>query len=201
MNENLPLLGNLDEPRVDSRLIAKKLGNRHRNTIELVGRYKEHLQSFGVVLFKTEKPAGPAGGRPERYALLNENQAFFLLTLSRNTPRVVELKRRLVQAFSEARRKAALHREYLPEYHELHDQLHLLAAHASNPRWPHVNLNKLMNRAAGIESGTRGTVPTARLARLMVAQEMAAAAMQGAKDHRDAYARVKAAVQPLEMLP
>jgi phage regulator Rha-like protein len=35
--------------------------------------------------------------------LLNEDQAFFLLSLSRNTDRVVELKASLIMAFREAR--------------------------------------------------------------------------------------------------
>lgn len=47
------------------------------------------------------------GGNAERFALLNEDQAFFLLALSRNTERVVELKSDLIMAFREARYGAA----------------------------------------------------------------------------------------------
>ena len=46
---------------------------------------------------------GQHGGGDARFALLNEDQAFFLLSLSRNTDRVVELKANLIMAFREAR--------------------------------------------------------------------------------------------------
>ena len=92
------------EARVDSRLLGNQLGNQHKNTTALIERYLSKFKRLGVVPFQTEKPlAGTVGGRPERYALLNEDQAFFLLALSRNTDRVVELKSSLIMAFREAR--------------------------------------------------------------------------------------------------
>lgn len=92
------------EPRVDSRLLAEQLGNKHKNSMALIERYLGKFQEFGVVPFQTEKPlAGTAGGRPERFALLNEDQTFFLLALSRNSDRVVGLKADLIMAFREAR--------------------------------------------------------------------------------------------------
>lgn len=92
------------EPRVDSRLLAEQLDNKHKNSMALIERYLGKFQEFGVVPFQTEKPlAGTAGGRPERFALLNEDQAFFLLALSRNSDRVVGLKADLIMAFREAR--------------------------------------------------------------------------------------------------
>lgn len=91
------------EPRVDSRLLAKQLENKHKNSMALIDRYLAKFEEFGVVPFQTEKPlAGTAGGRPERFALLNEDQAFFLLALSRNSDRVVILKADLIMAFREA---------------------------------------------------------------------------------------------------
>lgn len=92
------------EPCVDSRLLAEQLNNKHKNSMALIERYLAKFEAFGVVPFQTDKPlAGTAGGRPERFALLNEDQAFFLLALSRNTDRVVELKSSLIMAFREAR--------------------------------------------------------------------------------------------------
>ncbi|WP_228392669.1 Rha family transcriptional regulator [Pseudomonas helleri] len=92
------------EARVDSRLLAKQLGTKHKNPMALIERYLAKFEEFGVVPFQTEKPlAGTAGGRPERFALLNEDQAFFLLALSRNSDRVVGLKADLIMAFREAR--------------------------------------------------------------------------------------------------
>lgn len=100
----IALIQHKSEARVDSRLLANQLGNQHKNTMELIERYLRKFKELGVVPFQTEKPlAGTAGGRPERFAVLNEDQVFFLLALSRNTDRVVELKSSLIMAFREAR--------------------------------------------------------------------------------------------------
>lgn len=92
------------EPRVDSRQLAKQLDNKHKNSMALIERYSEKFKEFGLLAFETEaRPAGQHGGGDVRFALLNEDQAFFLLSLSRNTDRVVELKASLIMAFREAR--------------------------------------------------------------------------------------------------
>lgn len=92
------------EPRVDSRLLAEQLDNKHKNSIALIERYLVKFQEFGLLAFQTEaRPVGRHGGGDVRFALLNEDQAFFLLSLSRNTDRVVELKASLIMAFREAR--------------------------------------------------------------------------------------------------
>jgi phage regulator Rha-like protein len=93
-----------DEPRVDSRQLAEQLGNQHKNTMALIERYTDKIKQFGLLPFQTEaRPVGQHGGGDARFALLNEDQAFFLLALSRNTDRVVELKSSLIMAFREAR--------------------------------------------------------------------------------------------------
>lgn len=92
------------EPRADSRQIAGQLGNKHKNTFALIERYSDKFKEFGLLAFQTEaRPADQHGGGDARFALLNEDQAFFLLALSRNTDRVVELKSSLIMAFREAR--------------------------------------------------------------------------------------------------
>ena len=92
------------EPRVDSRLLADQLGNQHKNSMALIERYSEKFKEFGLLAFQTEaRPVGQHGGGDVRFALLNEDQAYFLLALSRNTDRVVELKSDLIMAFREAR--------------------------------------------------------------------------------------------------
>ncbi|KRP48711.1 Phage regulatory protein Rha [Pseudomonas libanensis] len=93
-----------DEPRVDSRLLAEQLQNQHKNSMALIERYSEKFKEFGLLAFETEaRPVGQHGGGDVRFALLNEDQAFFLLALSRNTDRVVGLKASLIMAFREAR--------------------------------------------------------------------------------------------------
>ena len=99
---------------VDSRLIAEELNIEHDNFIQTILIYLPLIEkAFGVVLFETEKPKkGSKGGRPVRYALLNEDQATFLMTLSRNTPQVVSCKLKLVIGFAEAKKRLKEAAEY-----------------------------------------------------------------------------------------
>ncbi len=91
---------------VDSRLIADRLGVDHNDWIEnIIKRYQpEAEESFGVLRFENVKPPrGSKGGRPPSICYLTEDQATFYMTLSRNTPQVVALKRDLVSSFSKAK--------------------------------------------------------------------------------------------------
>ncbi len=109
MSNVIQLIPATDGPRVDSRTIAHQLGTDHRSSFRLITRYESSFQQLGLLRFEIAKPVqGTAGGRPQSYALLNEDQCYLLLSLSRNTQRVVDLKVKLVQAFSEARRAGAV---------------------------------------------------------------------------------------------
>ncbi len=188
------------EARVDSRLIAKQLRNQHKNVMELIERYAGQFRTFGLVAFETQavKAAGARGTKRLRFAMLNEDQAFFLLSLSRNTDHVVQLKARLIAAFGEARRAAQQRAvEYLPTYHQLHDVVAIKAAGSANQRFVHMNLNKLVNRTCGLEAGQRLTAPMAQQSMVTVAQTIAASAMRAGHDHHDGYARAKVALQAL----
>lgn len=90
------------EPRVDSRLIASQLGVEHKNTRSLIEQYQTALENFGKVPFETE--ASGKTNQPQKFYLLNEDQSYLLLTLTRNTDQAVQLKIRLVRAFGEQRR-------------------------------------------------------------------------------------------------
>lgn len=94
------------EARVDSRLIAERLGVRHKNTYDLIKRYEADFRELGILPFQTEEIRGR--GQPEKFALLNEDQAYLLLTYSRNTKKVRALKISLVKAFRDARYQAGL---------------------------------------------------------------------------------------------
>lgn len=183
------------ESRVDTRILAQGLGNQHKNVLELVDRYKVKFERFGKVAFKTEPSTN---GQKVRYALLNEDQSYFLLSLSRNTDHVVDLKANLVLAFREARAgQAAAAIEYLPGYHELHDKAHELANGSPNERFVHMNLNKLVNKAVGISAGQRSSIPAPVRSLTVVAQTLAARAMDGSKDHHEGYERAKTALTAL----
>lgn len=187
-------------PRIDSRLLAKSLGNKHRHVMALLDKYMGKVKTFGHVSFKNadgERKQG--GGKAERYALLNENQAYFLLSLSRNTDIVVTLKAKLIRAFGQARRAADLHKtEYLPQYHQLHERLGTLAAGSSNERQVHMNVNKLLNKFAGIEAGQRASAALPQQEVLIVGQLVATNQAHGATDHHDAYQGIKTTLQALQ---
>ena len=183
------------EARVDSRLLAKRLGIHHHNLFAQVKSHKADFKEFGKVPFQTE--ALPSG-QSEKFALLNEDQAHLLLTYSRNTAKVRALKVQLVKAFAQARRAADMRRtEYLPTYHHLQDAIHTAAAGSANERHVHVNVARLLNKTVGIATGQRAAAPVPKLALLVVAQLMVAQAMQSARDHHDGYQRAKAALLAL----
>lgn len=189
----ITLTATTTEARIDSRLLAPQLGNKHRHVMALLDKYLGTFKKHGHVSFKNadgERRQG--GGKAERYALLNENQAYFLLSLSRNTEIVVALKSRLIVAFSEARKASDMRQtEYLPTYHRLQDAIHAAAAGSANERCVHMNVAKLLNKTVGIDAGQRAAAPVPKQALLIVMQMMAAQDMQSAPNHRDGYQRVK----------
>lgn len=107
---------------VDSRLIAERLGIEHRSFLETVENYRTQVeQAFGILRFETAEIDGR--GRPGRFALLNEDQATFVMTLSRNSSEVVQCKLDLVQAFSKAKkllrdRKEATGYQQIPYWYQ-----------------------------------------------------------------------------------
>lgn len=186
------------ETRIDSRLLARQMSNQHKNVRELLEEHKADFMELGVLRFETAKPTGEQGGRPEKFAMLNEDQSYLLLTYSRNTARTRQLKVKLVKAFGEARRAAGQHgAEYLPTYHQLHDELNALAAGSDQERHIHVNVNRLINKTVGLEAGQRNAAPMAQQALLAVAQAVAVKAARGAADHRVGYQRIKSAMVAL----
>lgn len=188
-----------NEPRIDSRVLAKHLGIQHESVAKLLTAYGDDFRELGVFRFQIGKPpAGPMGGRPEKYALLNEDQAYLLLAYSRNTKKVRALKVGLVKAFREARQSLGLtHTEYLPAYHALHDEIHAKAAQSPNEKFVHINVNKLVNKAVGIGSGQRGGLNVPSRSMLIVAQNLAQTAMNNAADHREGYALARDALNRL----
>ena len=195
---DLALTTHKNDVRVDSRLLANHLGNQHRPVMVLIEKYAESFATFGKVLFQKAPSTNSLTGQQERYALLNEDQSFFLLALSRNNTRVVDLKVKLIQAFSEARRVADQRQtEYLPTYHRLRDTIHLLAGESTNEKFVHMNFNKLVNKTAGLVAGQRPKACLSQQAMLIVAQAVATQAMQGATDHHDGYQLAKRSLSAL----
>lgn len=203
---NIALTTHKGEARVDSRLIAEQLGNQHKAAMALLDRYAAKFQRFGVLPFQMEKPAtGSAGGRPERYALLNEDQCYYLLSLSRNTEAVVDLKADLIAAFREARDRASVtDAQYLPLYRAMHAEVAALAQRAkecgsSTPEHLfHINANKALNAAMGIASGERGTLSLDQQLMLTMLQSVYRRhlhdSLERGDNHREAGRKAKAAI-------
>ncbi|GAB3385366.1 Rha family transcriptional regulator [Azotobacter armeniacus] len=206
MSNAITLVQFKGEARVDSRLLAGQLDNQHKASMALIDRYAAKFKRFGVLPFQMEKPtAGSAGGRPERYALMNEDQSYYLLSLSRNTDIVVDLKADLIAAFREARDRANVtDTQYLPLYHAMHDEVAALARRAkecgsSTPeRMFHINANKALNAVMGIASGERDTLTIEQRLLLTTLQAVwrnhLHASLECGDDHHEAFRKAKAAV-------
>lgn len=89
---------------VDSRLIADELEIQHKNLLATIKKYVDEIQEFGHLAFETETVTNSIGARNTTiFCYLNEEQATYLMTLSKNTNQVRRCKRSLVKAFSQAK--------------------------------------------------------------------------------------------------
>jgi phage regulator Rha-like protein len=88
-----------------SEIIAQGVGVQHKNILALVRNYQADFETFGVFAFETRKVENPQGGRPETFAILNEQQATLLVTYCKNTETVRKFKVALVKAFYEMRQQ------------------------------------------------------------------------------------------------
>ena len=76
-----------------------------------------------MVRFKIQpRLEGQHGGGDVKFVPLNEQQATFLMTLMRNSPRVIEFKKALVKAFFETREFI---RSQDQSYNNIHNKLSL----------------------------------------------------------------------------
>jgi phage regulator Rha-like protein len=89
---------------VDSRLIAERLGIQHRSFYKTLLKHSAFLDNrFGRVRFEIATFETAGGSQQISFALLSEPQATFVMTLSRNTPEVIDAKADLVDAFDKAK--------------------------------------------------------------------------------------------------
>lgn len=104
-----------EEYATTSEIIASNTGNQHKNILELIGTYKDEIQQFGGVAFET-RTFETAGGKQKReIAILNEQQATFLLTLMRNSEIVVRFKVELVKEFYRLRNQSTVVQFAIPQ--------------------------------------------------------------------------------------
>ena len=134
-----------NEPRVDSRMLAERLGINHKALINQIRSYKTDFQEFGIMPFKKAKIKSK--GRPQTITYLNENQAVLLLTYSKNTAKVRDLKKQLVKDFAEARKRLAARKDGKRSRHIAMDAVKLLVDQAvrqgsSSPQSYYLNITK-----------------------------------------------------------
>jgi phage regulator Rha-like protein len=91
-----------NELLTDSIIVASGCDIQHKNVIGLIRKYEDDFKEFGALAFETRKGESlPQGGfaKSTEYALLNEDQATYLITLFRNNDIVRGFKKRLVHEF------------------------------------------------------------------------------------------------------
>jgi len=96
-----------DEARASTEVIAAGMGQQHRAVMQLLRRHIAALERFGRVQFEVASFATRGGAQQREIARLNERQAMLLITMMRNTDRVVDFKVSLVAEFARTREALA----------------------------------------------------------------------------------------------
>lgn len=172
------LIQHRTEPRIDSRLFAKRIGIKHKNLFELVKKNAKNLRQFGRLPFQTETCSHSTGASINKYALLNENQFDFMCRIvrGRNHEQMTQFKLDVTKAFSKKRAAEPIRREYLPHYHESRDALRDLGAE----KYHYINLARTENRLTGLLTGERAIADEQQLGLLVCMQKIEQAAFQDA---------------------
>lgn len=165
------------ELRTDSRLLSQFLDHRHRTILENIDKYAAELLELSELPFQTELGGErPQGGRSaQRFALLTEDQCYFLLTLMRNNEKVVKAKLALVKSFRDARAHIANRDLARLEGKKIRrqetDSIKLLVDYASaagskSASMYYSSITKMTNKILGIEAGQRDTLNEDQLKQL-----------------------------------
>lgn len=171
------------ELRTDSRLLAGFLDHRHRTILENIDKYKTELKSICELPIQTEAglPRPQGGTTTIRYALLSEDQCYFLLTLMRNNEKVVAAKLALVKAFKNARAQLAnrdLARLDGKEIRRIEtDSIKLLVDYATaggskSANHYFSNVTRMTNKLLGIETGSRDSLDASKLKQVAIIESV-----------------------------
>ena len=214
MNEVM-IIEHKKEPRIDSRLLAPALDHRHRTILENIDKYSQEMLEFGPLPFESERGIElPQGGfaKATRYALLNEDQCYFLLTLMRNNATIISKKVLLVKAFRDARAGIARRDIARIEGKEVRkcttqaikDLVEYAGGQGSKSAEKYyMNISKMTNKMLGIEAGQRDNLDVSTLRQITAAETVIDIAIRdGLKaelHYKDIYKLAKDRVQG--MLP
>lgn len=177
---NLPIEFVGSEFRVDSRLLSPYLDHRHRTIMESITKHLGDYNELGIVTFQTERLLTEnLGYRDHKYALLNEDHCYLLLTYMRNNASVREKKVKLVKAFRDARAQLALRDMARIEGKAVRrtetDAIKDLVEYAtakgsSNAKMYYASITRMTNDLLGIESGMRDKLEHKQLQQIKVAE-------------------------------
>jgi phage regulator Rha-like protein len=136
---------------IDSRIIAEQLGIEHKSLLKLVRKHQVKIEAkFGKVRFEISDIEMPNGGTRQEvaFAWLNEGQITALMTLCRNTDRVVDLKFDLVEKFSTQKKQLEnpIDRKLFTELADRIAKLESEAVPALPPVMPEITTRKQINK-------------------------------------------------------
>lgn len=86
----------------NTSVIAEQCAISHQAVLRHVRTHRSEFEEFGQLGFEIRVVSAHGAGQPTEVALLNEDQATYLITLLRNTDTVRRFKRALVKAFRAA---------------------------------------------------------------------------------------------------
>lgn len=178
------LIQHRTEPRIDSRLFAKRVGIQHESLVNIIKKNLSCLRELGTLPRHSEKELSDLKsgkskrGRSQIYYLLNENQFDFVCRIvrGRDHEKMTQFKLDVTKAFSKKRAAEPIRREYLPHYHESRDALRDLGA----DKYHYINLARAENRLTGLLTGERASADEQQLGLLVCMQKIEQAAFQDA---------------------
>ena len=90
-----------------SEQIAIGTGQTHQSVLKLLAKYESRFSKHQRVGFEIRPFETHGGQQVRRVAILDERQAYLLMTMLRNTDRVLDFKEALVDAFMDAKKLLA----------------------------------------------------------------------------------------------
>ena len=204
MND-ISIIYSANELRTDSRDLAALLDHRHRTIFESITKYNSELLELGILPFETERlKTEQLGDREHKFAMLNEDQCYFVLTLMRNNARVVKAKLQLVKAFRDARTQLA-NRDIARvdgkqvrnlETKAIADLVEYAKAKGSKSAERYYsNITKMTNAMIGIKAGERDKLDARTLGDIAVMEKIVANAVSdginAGMDYKDIYKLAK----------
>jgi phage regulator Rha-like protein len=201
-----------------SMIVANGTDNQHHSVTKLIRKHRKRFERWGELEFMDFKSINSGRGRPTKIALLNEEQAYFLITLLDNNDTVADFKAELVDQFFKAKKLLAEKKtdtwqlargqgkdirkeltDVLKEYVALAES----QGHHGTAKFAYSNFTKLIKRPFG----TRENAGVAQLAMIAAVEHILAVTLQplvkAGMDAKEIYCIVKVKAQALAgvMLP